>query len=97
MTSTIVALWWAFLVVAVLVTLADVYLLLRVVNLSRQIRTLSAKVLPAAVGMVENTAVGEALGRTAQLVGALANKAGNVAGLTGVLAQRLSQGGKSTC
>jgi hypothetical protein len=94
MTRTIVVLWWVFLVAVLLITLVDVYFLLRVVRLARQIRTLSAKTLPAAVGIVEHTAVGEALDRTGPLVSALVHRADNVAQLTAVFAPRLAQEGQ---
>jgi hypothetical protein len=42
--------WWIFLLAALAVTIVDVYLLLRVVSLCRQIRTLTAETLPAAAG-----------------------------------------------
>ena len=89
MTDPIVAWWWVFLAVALVVTLVDVYLLLRVVNLCRQIRKLTQLTLPAATGIAKNTDAGQELGRTVQLVGSLARKTGEVEKLTGTIANRL--------
>lgn len=92
MTTAIYSMWWIFLILALLVTLVDVYLLLRVIRLSRQIKTLTGKTLPAAVGIVQNTDAGEALSTTAALTTALREKVGQVVVLTAEL-QRKLQGG----
>lgn len=92
MTTAIYSMWWIFLILALLVTLVDVYLLLRVIRLSRQIKVLTGKTLPAAVGIVQNTDAGEALSTTAALTTALREKVGQVGVLTAEL-QRKLQGG----
>jgi hypothetical protein len=94
MTPTILLWWWVFLVAALLVTLVDVYLLMRVVSLARQIAVLSRTSAPAALGIVGNTAVGADLTRVVQLVAALAKKADDLGALTGALAARLMPRGR---
>ena len=97
MTTAIALWWWIFLILALLVTLVDVLLLRRVVSLSRQIRMLTAATLPAAVGIVRNTAAGEALGRTGQLVAALTNTTLDVERHTETLARQLSPEEPGSC
>lgn len=97
MTTAIALWWWIFLILALLVTLVDVVLLRRVVSLSHQIRTLTAATLPAAVGIVGNTAAGEALGRTGQLAAALTNTARDVERHTETLARHLSSEENGSC
>jgi hypothetical protein len=94
MTSTILLWWWVFLVAAFSITLIDVYLLMRVVSLARQIAVLSRKSAPAALGIVGNTAVGADLTRLVQLVAALAKNADDLGALTGALTARLMPRGR---
>jgi hypothetical protein len=94
MTPTILLWWWVFLVAALLVTLIDVYLLMRVVSLARQIAVLSRKSAPAALGIVDNTAVGADFTRLVQLVAALAKNADDLEALTSALAARLMPRGR---
>lgn len=89
MDNTIFVWWWIFLLAALAVTVVDVYLLLRVVSLCRQISTLTADTLPAAAGIAENTRVGDALGRTVPLIVSLAKKSRGAETLTAALAKTL--------
>lgn len=90
MTDTAIFIWWwIFLSAALLLTVVDVYLLLRVVSLCRQIRTLTAATLPAAAGIAKNTRVGDALGRTVPLIFSLAKKSRNAETLTASVAKKL--------
>ena len=88
--TVIVISWWIFLCAALLVTAIDVYLLVRVVSLCRQIRTLSAETLPAAAGIANNTQAESALARTVQLVVSLAKKSSDVQTLTGITRKNLA-------
>ena len=88
MTELIVASWWFFLVAALIVTLVDVYLLIRVVRFCRQIRALTHATLPAAVGIAKNTDAGQELGQTVRLVRALSGKSDAVEKLTGTVANQ---------
>jgi hypothetical protein len=97
MMPTILVWWWIFLVAALLVTLVDVYLLMRVVNLSRQVYTLSGRSLPAARGIIGNTAAGADLNRLVQLVSSLAKKGDDLGQLTGVLVEQLTPDRRESC
>lgn len=97
MTTAFLIWWWVFLVAALLVTLVDVYLLLRVVSLSRQIYTLSSRTAMAAPTIAGHTAAGAELNRLVALVNALATKAEDLARFTDPLGQRLTQSGRSSC
>jgi hypothetical protein len=94
MTPTILLWWWGFLVAALLVTLIDVYLLMRVVSLARQIAVLSRQTAPAARGIAGNTVVDTDLTRLVQLVAALTKKADDLSALTDALAARLMPRGR---
>lgn len=53
--NTIKIVWWAGLIIALVVTLIDVSLIFRVIRAARQIDGLAGRTLPAAVGIVNNT------------------------------------------
>lgn len=91
MTEPIVTLWWIVLVAALIVTLVDVYLLIRVVRFCRQIRALTHATLPAAAGIAKNTEAGQELGQTVGLLRALGEKSGAVQRLTGTIAAEFQE------
>jgi hypothetical protein len=91
MTEPIVTLWWIFLVAALIVTLVDVYLLIRVVRFCRQIRALTHATLAAAAGIAKNTEAGKELGQTVDLLRALSEKSGAVQRLTGTIAAEFQE------
>lgn len=93
MTATIAILWWVFLVMALLITVVDVYFLVKVVSLARQIHVLAGATVPAAVGIVRNTTAGDALARTVELVITLVKQTAAVDPLTARVVQRLTQRG----
>ncbi|GAC1435987.1 MAG: hypothetical protein NVS1B11_31660 [Terriglobales bacterium] len=90
MTTGILIAWASALALALVVTLMDVYLLSRVVILSREIRTLTAATLPAAVGIVHNTQAGAALGSTVALIQALKDKTAALDPLTKAVVRKLT-------
>ncbi len=63
--------WWAGVVIALVVTLIDVSLLFRVIRAARKINGLAARTLPAAVGIVGNTSALANLTATNEVAGAL--------------------------
>ncbi len=93
MTTNIEIIWWAFLVVALLITVVDVFLLVRVVYLARGIHVLAGATAVAAGGIVRNTTAGEGLGRTLALVGTLVKQTAAVDPLTARVVKRLTQKG----
>ena len=63
--------WTAGIVIALIVTLIDVSLLLRVIRAARKINALAGRTLPAAVGIVGNTSALANLGATNDVAAAL--------------------------
>jgi len=89
MTTTILVVWTVFLVLALGLTLIDVYLLGNVVRLSKQIKQLTAATLPAAVDIVGNTNAAGALTQTIQLISALKLKTEGLDPLSAAVVRRL--------
>ena len=69
--NTIKIVWWIGIVVALIVTIIDVYLLIRVIKAARKIDNLADRTLPAAVGIVENTSALKNLTATNEVAAAL--------------------------
>lgn len=67
--------WTTGIVIALIVTLIDVSLLLRVIRAARKINSLAGRTLPAAVGIVENTSALANLGATNEVAAALLTNA----------------------
>ena len=89
MTVAILVVWTISLILALGLTVADVYLLGNVVRLSKKIKQLTAATLPAAVGIVGNTNAAGALTQTVQLIGALITKTEGLDPLTAAVVKRL--------
>ena len=69
--NTIKIVWWIGVVIALIVTVIDVYLLIRVIKAARKIEALADRTLPAAVGIVENTSALKNLTATNEVAAAL--------------------------
>ncbi len=63
--------WWIGIGVALIVTVIDVYLLIRVIKAAKKIDGLAGRTLPAAVGIVENTSALKNLTATNEVAAAL--------------------------
>ncbi len=63
--------WWTGIVIALIVTLIDVHLLVRVIKAAKTIDGLADRTLPAAVGIVENTSALKNLTATNEVAAAL--------------------------
>ncbi len=63
--------WWTGIVIALIVTLIDIHLLLRVIKAAKTIDQLAGRTLPAAVGIVENTSALKNLTATNEVAAAL--------------------------
>jgi hypothetical protein len=87
-TTTILALWWIFLIAALLITIVDIYFLRQVVHLCRQIRILSRETLPAALGIARNTEGIQALKKSVELMGSVSKKTTQIEELAGVVAKQ---------
>jgi len=73
--ETVKLVWAAGLVAALLLTLVDVILLVRVIRAAGKIDRLADRTLPAAVGIVKNTEALKNLAATNQVAEALIEKA----------------------
>jgi hypothetical protein len=73
--DTIQLLWAAGLVVALIVTVIDVLLLVRVIRAARKINSLAERTLTAAGGLAGNTAAIQNLAATNEVAAALLNNA----------------------
>ncbi len=69
--NTIKIVWWIGIVVALIVTVIDVHLLIRVIKAAKKIDTLADRTLPAAVGIVGNTSALKNLTATNEVAAAL--------------------------
>ncbi len=69
--NAIKILWWIGLVVALIVTVIDVYLLIRVIKAARKIDSLAGRTLTAAGGIAGNTASLKNLTATNEVAAAL--------------------------
>ncbi len=69
--NTIKIVWWSGIVVALIVTVIDVYFLIRVIKAAKKIDELAGRTLPGAVGIVENTAALKNLTATNEVAAAL--------------------------
>ncbi len=87
--NTITIVWWAGLIIALIVTAIDVLLLLRVIRAARKIDTLAGRTLPAAVGIMENTSSLKNLTATNEVAAALIEKALPVAQVAGAIDDKL--------
>jgi hypothetical protein len=82
--------WWIGIVVALIVTVIDVYLLIRVIKAARKIDTLADRTLPAAVGIVENTSALKNLTATNKVAAALISGATPIVNVTDAIDKKLA-------
>ena len=88
--STIKIVWWIGLVVALIVTVIDVHLLLRVISAAKKINALADRTLTAAGGIAGNTAALKNLGATNQVADALIANAGPIVTVAGAIDAKLT-------
>ena len=88
--STIKIVWWIGLVVALIVTVLDVHLLLRVISAAKKINGLADRTLTAAGGIAGNTAALKNLGATNQVAHALIANAGPIVTVAGAIDAKLT-------
>ena len=99
MDAAIVIVWIVALLGALVLTVLVLAEVFRVVHHAREIRRLALVTLPAAVGIVENTAVlaalpavGQTVGRLAATAAAIARVAAAIEGRTAALRRALGAG-----
>ena len=88
--NTIKIVWWIGIVVALIVTVIDVHLLIRVIKAARKINDLADRTLPAAVGIVENTSALKNLTATNEVAAALIAGATPIVSVADALDKKLS-------
>lgn len=90
MDAAIVVVWWIILIVALVLTVLIVATIVRIVEHVREIDRLAKVTLPAAVGIVENTAVIAALEGVLPVVGRLVAGAGALDSTAASIARRVA-------
>ncbi len=88
--NTIKIVWWIGLVVALIVTVIDVYLLIRVIKAARKIDSLAGRTLTAAGGIAGNTSALKNLTATNEVAAALIAGATPIVSVAGALDKKLS-------
>ncbi len=88
--NTIKIVWWIGLVVALIVTVIDVYLLIRVIKAARKIDSLAGRTLEAAGGIAGNTSALKNLTATNEVAAALIAGATPIVSVAGALDKKLS-------
>ena len=82
--------WWIGLILALIVTVIDVALVIRVIRAARKIDALADRTLTAAGGIAGNTAALSKLGATLQVAGALVEKAGPIVNVAESMEKKLA-------
>ncbi len=87
--SAVQVVWWVGIVIALILTVIDVHLLIRVINAARKINGLADRTLPAAVGIVHNTSALAKLGATLEVTAGLIKNAGPIVAVADALDKKL--------
>ena len=82
--------WWIGLILALIVTVIDVALVIRVIRAARKIDALADRTLTAAGGIANSTAAISKLGATLQVAGALIEKAGPMVNVAASIEKKLA-------
>ena len=88
--TTIQVVWALGLILALIVTVIDIMLIIRVIRAARRIDGLAARTLPAAVGIVGNTAAIKNLGATLEVAQALVDRAGPIVSVADAMEKKLA-------
>ena len=88
--NTIKIVWWIGLVVALIVTVIDVYLLIRVIKAARKIDGLAGRTLEAAGGIAGNTSALKNLTATNEVAAALIANATPIVNVADAIDKKLS-------
>ncbi len=88
--STIKIVWWIGIVVALVVTVIDVHLLIRVIKAARKIDDLAGRTLEAAGGIAGNTSALKNLTATNEVAAALIAGATPIVSVADALDKKLS-------
>ncbi len=88
--STIKIVWWIGIVVALIVTVIDVHLLIRVIKAARKIDDLAGRTLEAAGGIAGNTSALKNLTATNEVAAALIAGATPIVNVADAIDKKLS-------
>lgn len=88
--SAVQVVWWVGIALALVVTMIDVHLLIRVIYAARKINGLAGRTLPAAVGIVDNTSALSRLGATLDVAAGLIKNAGPIVAVADALDKKLA-------
>jgi len=88
--NTIKIMWWIGLVVALIVTVIDVYLLIRVIKAARKIDGLAGRTLTAAGGIAGNTSALKNLTATNEVAAALIANATPIVNVADAIDKKLT-------
>ena len=88
--NTIKIVWWIGLIVALIVTVIDVYLLIRVIKAAKKIDDLASRTLTAAGGIAGNTASLKNLTATNEVAAALIANATPIVAVADAIDKKLS-------
>ncbi len=83
--------WWVWLIVALLVTLVDVALLVRVIRAANRIATLTERTLPSAKNIASHTAAVSGLATTVEHGSGILTVAGGIAQATTGIGDKLAK------
>ena len=88
--TTIQIVWALGLILALIVTVIDVGLVIRVIRAARKIDGLAARTLTAAGGIAGNTAAIKNLGATLEVAKALVDRAGPIVSVADAMEKKLA-------
>ena len=88
--NTIKIVWWIGLIVALIVTAIDVYLLIRVIKAARKIDSLAGRTLEAAGGIAGNTSALKNLTATNEVADALIANATPIVNVADAIDKKLT-------
>ncbi|MEO6723706.1 MAG: hypothetical protein ABIU20_05335 [Blastocatellia bacterium] len=88
--SAVQTVWWIGLILALIVTVIDVALVIRVIRAARKIDGLADRTLTAAGGIAGNTAAISKLGATLHVASALVEKARPIVNVAGSIEKKLA-------
>jgi len=88
--NTIKIVWWIGLIVALVVTVIDVYLLIRVIKAAKKIEGLADRTLTAAGGIAGNTSALKNLTATNEVAAALIANATPIVAVADAIDKKLS-------
>lgn len=88
--TAVLVVWWIIIIAALILTVVATALLIRVVRVANKIESLAKQILPAAVGIVNNTAAIKNLEMTNTTAGGILSMAKSIAKASSSIDLRVS-------